>query len=108
MTIKNIINKFISFCNNFFSKTNQIELSRNQRVDATSYLFMALERISKENEITQEEYAITLQGDIDIDADGIYVMLRKNNLLDDTLVAQLQSLKALAYFENLKLEDFAK
>ncbi|MCT7908736.1 hypothetical protein N5915_04115 [Arcobacter lacus] len=105
MTIKNIINKFISFWNNFFSK---IELSRNQRVDATAYLFMALEKICKENKINQEEYDITLQGDIDKDADGIYVMLRKNNLIDDILISQLQSLKALAYFENLKLEDFTK
>lgn len=85
---------------------NKIELNRNQRVDATSYLFMALERIGKENEISQEEYDITLQGDIDKDADGIYVMLRKNNLIDDTLNVQLQDLKVLAYFENLKLEDF--
>lgn len=108
MTIKNIINKFISFWNNFFSKTNQIELSRNQRVDATAYLFMALEKICKENKINQEEYDITLQGDIDKDADGIYVMLRKNNLIDDILISQLQSLKALAYFENLKFEDFTK
>ena len=108
MTIKNIINKFISLWNNFFSKTNQIELSRNQRVDATAYLFMALEKICKENKINQEEYDITLQGDIDKDADGIYVMLRKNNLIDDILISQLQSLKALAYFENLKLEDFTK
>lgn len=108
MTIKNIIDKFISFWNNFFPKTNQIELTEKQRVDATAYLFMALERIGKENEIGQEEYDITLQGDIDKDADGIYVMLRKNNLTDDTLIAQLQGLKALAYFENLKLEDFTK
>lgn len=108
MTIKNIIDKFISFWNNFFPKTNQIELTEKQRVDATAYLFMALERIGKENEISQEEYDITLQGDIDKDADGIYVMLRKNNLTDDTLIAQLQSLKALAYFENLKIEDFTK
>lgn len=108
MTIKNIIDKFISFWNNFFPKTNQIELTEKQRVDTTTYLFMALERIGKENEIAQEEYDITLQGDIDKDADGIYVMLRKNNLTDDTLIAQLQGLKALAYFENLKLEDFTK
>lgn len=108
MTIKNTINKFISFWNNFFPKTNQIELSRNQRVDATAYLFMALEKICKKNKINQEEYDITLQGDIDKDADGIYVMLRKNNLIDDILISQLQSVKALAYFENLKLEDFTK
>ena len=108
MTIKNTINKFISFWNNFFPKMNQIELSRNQRVDATAYLFMALENICKENKINQEEYEITLQGDIDKDADGIYVMLRKNNLIDDILISQLQALKALSYFENLKLEDFTK
>lgn len=108
MIIKNIIDKFISFWNNFFPKTNQIELTRNQRVDATTYLFMALEEVCKENKINQEEYDITLQGDIDKDADGIYVMLRKNNLIDDILISQLQSLKALAYFENLKLEDFTK
>lgn len=108
MTIKNIINRFISFWNNLFFKTNEIKLSRNQRMDATAYLFMALERIGKENEISQEEYDITLQGDIDKDADGIYVMLRKNNLIEDALIAQLQGLKALAYFENLKLEDFTK
>ena len=69
---------------------------------------MALEEVCKENKINQEEYDITLQGDIDKDADGIYVMLRKNNLIDDILISQLQSLKALAYFENLKLEDFTK
>lgn len=86
----------------------KIELTQKQRVDSTAYLFMALERIGKENEITQEEYDITLQGNIDKDADGIYVMLRKNKLLDDTLISQLQSLKALVYFENLKLEDFEK
>lgn len=87
---------------------NKIELNRNQRVDATAYLFMALEKISKENEISQEEYDITLQGDIDKDADAIYVMLKKNDLIEDTLISQLQGLKALAYFENLKLEDFKK
>ncbi len=108
MTIKNIIDKFISFWNNFFPKTNQIELTEKQRVDATAYLFMALERIGKENEISQEEYDITLQGDIDKDADGIYVMLKKNNLTDDILIAQLQGLKVLAYFENLKIQDFTK
>jgi hypothetical protein len=87
----------------------KIILSESQRVDATSYL-MALERVSfiKENEITQDEYEITLQGHIDKDADGIYVMLRKNKLLDDTLIAQLRSLKVLEYFENLKIEDFIK
>lgn len=87
---------------------NKIELNRNQRVDATAYLFMALEDVCKKNKINQEEYDITLQGDIDKDADGIYVMLKKNNLISETLIAQLQALKALEYFENLKLEDFIK
>ena len=105
MTIKN---RFVSFWNNLFSKTNEIELSTNQRIDSTAYLFMALEKICKENKINQEEYDITLQGDIDKDADGIYVMLKKNNLIDDILISQLQGLKALVYFENLKLEDFTK
>lgn len=84
----------------------KIELTQKQRVDSTAYLFMALERIGKENEITQEEYDITLQGHMDKDADGIYVMLKKNNLIDDILIAQLEGLKALEYFENLKIEDF--
>lgn len=108
MDIKNIIDKFISFKNSFFikAKNNQIELNKNQRVDATAYLFMALEKISKENKITREEYDITLQGSIDKDADGIYIMLKKNNLIDDTLIAQLQELKSLEYFEDLKIEDF--
>ena len=108
MIIKNIIDKFISFWNNFFSKMNQIKLTKNQRKKATTYLFIALEEVCEKDKINQNEYDITLQDDIDKDADGIYVMLRKNNLLDDTLIAQLQSLDALAYFENLKLEDFTK
>lgn len=89
-------------------KTNKIELTRNQRVEATKYLFTTLDEVCKENKITEEEYAITLQGSMDKDADGIYIMLRKNNLLDDTLIAQLQELKSLEYFEDLKIEDFTK
>ncbi len=89
-------------------KTNKIELSINQRNKATNYLFIELEKICNENKINQKEYDITFQDDLDKDADAIYVMLRKNNLIDNTLIEQLKSLDALAYFENLKLEDFTK
>lgn len=106
MTIKNILNKFISFWNNFFSKMNQIKLTKNQRKKATTYLFMALEKVCKENKISQIDYDMTFQDDINKDADGIYVMLRKNNLIDDTLISQLESLNSLTYFENLNIEDF--
>ncbi len=85
---------------------NKIGLNTNQRKKATDYLFMELEKICSENKINQKEYDITFQDDIDKDADAIYVMLRKNNLIDNTLIEQLKSLDALAYFENLKLEDF--
>lgn len=107
MIIKSIINKFISFWSNFFPKTNQIELNRDQRIDATSYLFMKYEEVTKNSKlITQEDHDSTLCGDIDKDADAIYLLLKKYNLIDESLKAQLQSLKALEYFENLKIEDF--
>lgn len=85
---------------------NKIELSINQRKKATHYLFKKLEKICNENKINQKEYDITFQDDLNKDADAIYVMLRKNNLIDNTLIEQLKSLDALVYFENLKLEDF--
>lgn len=108
MTIKNIVNKFISFWNKFFPKMNQIKLTKNQRKKATTYLFIALEKVSKENKISQMDYDMTLQDDINKDADAIFVMLQKNNLVDDVLTTQLKSLGTLEYFENLKIEDFLK
>ena len=106
----------MNFFNKLFRKifkTNEnenqkIELDRYQRVDSTAYLFMAFDRVCKTGIITPKDYQITLQDDMDKDADAIFVMLQKNNLLDDTLISQLKSLNSLTYFENLKIEDFSK
>lgn len=89
------------------NNNQKIELDRHQRVDSTAYLFMAFDRICKTEIITPKEYQITFQNDIDKDADAIFVMLLKNNLVDDILTIQLKSLGAFEYFKNLKIEDFS-
>lgn len=88
------------------NNNQKIELDRHQRVDSTAYLFMAFDRICKTEIITPKEYQIKFQNDMDKDADAIFVMLQKNDLVDDVLTAQLKSLGTLEYFKNLKIEDF--
>jgi hypothetical protein len=105
----------MNFFNKLFRKifkTNEnenqkMELDRHQRVDSTAYLFMAFDRVCKSDLITRKEYQITFQNDMDKDADAIFVMLQKNNLVDDILITQLKSLGTLEYFDNLKIEDFS-
>ena len=104
------MNFFYKLLRKFFklneNQNQKFELDRYQRVDSTAYLFMAFDRVCKSNIITLKEYQITFQNDMDKDADAIFLMLQKNNLVDDVLIAQLKSLGTLEYFDNLKIEDF--
>lgn len=101
MKIINIANSvFLSLRNIFFT-----DLNTYQREEATNYLFWELERLRKEDKITEEDYEFTKnRGNVHHDADAIYVMMEKNNLITKELYKKLKQIKALKYFQNVELK----
>ena len=79
----------------------KVILTESQRVDATAYIFTAfeLEMKKKDTKITEDDYQNTLTGSIDGDADAMYVVLKKHELIKE-LDITLAQIKALDYFNN--------
>lgn len=97
--------KIFAFWNKLRGTGEEIEikkLSVHQRNISTSYLFMALDEVVKNQKISDEIVKEnTFKKSWDDDADAIYIFLHQHNFVSEDLKIKLSDLNCLEYFQSL-------